>query len=160
MYKDLKIGLAIGLILVTIVLIRLAADPRFSTRARLSYLHNTTSIQEAIASPNDILQTDILPHEAALRQPNLELTYQSAENVQITTVQEQQQQLPDWTKYEQTEKIKTEKFHIVRKSQSLSAISSEYYGSANKWHKIFNANRDVIKDPNKIVPGTKLIIPD
>jgi len=66
----------------------------------------------------------------------------------------------DWTIYEQDEKIKTEKFHIVRKSETLSDVAYQYYGSAAKWQKIYNANRDVIKNPNTVRPGTKLIIPD
>ena len=62
--------------------------------------------------------------------------------------------------YEQAEKIKTQRFHIVRDGENLSAISLKYYGSANKWPKILDANRSVVKDPDKITPGTKLIIPD
>jgi nucleoid-associated protein YgaU len=57
------------------------------------------------------------------------------------------------------EKIKTERFYIVRKNQTLSEISRLYYGSANQWHKIIDANPE-IKDPNKIKAGMKLIIPD
>jgi LysM repeat protein len=60
----------------------------------------------------------------------------------------------------QSEKIKTERFYIVRKDQTLSDISRIYYGSPNQWKKIFNANRNIIKDANKINPGIKLIIPD
>jgi len=63
----------------------------------------------------------------------------------------------DWTIYEQDEKIKTEKFHIVRKSETLSDVAYQYYGSAAKWQKIYNANRDVVKNPNNVRPGTKLI---
>jgi len=39
-------------------------------------------------------------------------------------------------------------------------ISYQHYGSAVKWQKIYNANRDIIKNPNRVRPGTKLIIPD
>jgi len=66
----------------------------------------------------------------------------------------------DWTVYEQPEKIKTDKFHIVLKDETLSDISHQHYGSAVKWQKIYNANRDIIKNPNRVRPGTKLIIPD
>jgi nucleoid-associated protein YgaU len=58
------------------------------------------------------------------------------------------------------EPIKTTRFHIVRRNETLSAISQQYYGSPDKWRKIVTANQKVIKDPNKIAPGTKLIIPD
>lgn len=61
---------------------------------------------------------------------------------------------------EQAEKIKTQRFHIVRKGETLSEISRKYYDSANKWQKILEANRQIIKDVNKLRPGTKLIIPE
>jgi len=51
-------------------------------------------------------------------------------------------------------------FHIVRKGETLSDISRKYYGSANKWQKILDANTKTIKDANRIRPGTKLIIPE
>ena len=60
----------------------------------------------------------------------------------------------------QPETIRPQRFHIVRKGETLSEISYEYYGSAGKWRKIFEANRGTVKDANTVRPGTKLIIPD
>jgi nucleoid-associated protein YgaU len=68
--------------------------------------------------------------------------------------------VPDTTVYERSEPIETTRFHIVRKNETLSAISKQYYGTAHEWNKILEANRDAIIDANKITPGTKLIIPD
>lgn len=50
------------------------------------------------------------------------------------------------------------KFHIVQAGETLYDISRQYYGSADKWSKILEANRSLVKDANKILPGTKLII--
>jgi len=66
----------------------------------------------------------------------------------------------DLTIYETSEPIKTTRFHIVRRNETLSAIAQQYYGSASNWRKILTANQKVIKDANRISPGTKLIIPD
>ena len=66
----------------------------------------------------------------------------------------------DWTAYEQTERIQTQKFHIVRKRETLSDVARQYYGSPAKWQKIYNANRNVVTNPNAVRPGTKLILPD
>ncbi len=66
----------------------------------------------------------------------------------------------DWTAYEQTEKIQTQKFHIIRKRETLSDVARQYYGSPAKWQKIYNANRDIVTNPNAVRPGTKLILPD
>jgi nucleoid-associated protein YgaU len=68
--------------------------------------------------------------------------------------------LPDLTIYQKTEKIKTTKFHIVLRGETLSGIARQYYGVPEQWRKILAANQNVIKDPDKLTPGTKLIIPD
>ena len=52
------------------------------------------------------------------------------------------------------------RIHIVQKGETLSAISKQYYGSSNKWQKIFDANRSILKNPESLAPGMKLIIPD
>jgi nucleoid-associated protein YgaU len=49
--------------------------------------------------------------------------------------------------------------HEVKKGDTLSAIAKEYYGKASDYPKIFEANRDQLKDPDKIFPGQKLKIP-
>jgi LysM repeat protein len=67
--------------------------------------------------------------------------------------------VPETFDYEKAEIIKTERFHFVLKNETLSDISRKYYGSAGQWKKIVTANPDVIKDPNKVKAGTKLIIP-
>jgi nucleoid-associated protein YgaU len=49
--------------------------------------------------------------------------------------------------------------YTVQKGDTLSKISKQYYGDANKYMKIFDANRDKLKDPDKIQPGQVLTIP-
>jgi len=49
--------------------------------------------------------------------------------------------------------------HLVRKGDTLSAIAEHYYGDANQYLKIYDANRDQLNDPNKIYPGQILVIP-
>jgi nucleoid-associated protein YgaU len=50
--------------------------------------------------------------------------------------------------------------HVVAKGDTLGKISKQYYGSASKYPKIFDANRDILDDPNKIRPDQKLVIPN
>ncbi|MGB4882013.1 MAG: peptidoglycan-binding protein LysM [Neisseria sp.] len=50
-------------------------------------------------------------------------------------------------------------YHDVASGDTLSAISKKYYGDANKYMKIFEANKPMLSDPNKIYPGQKLRIP-
>ncbi len=50
-------------------------------------------------------------------------------------------------------------YYIIKKGDTLSAIAKQFYGRANDYPKIFEANREVIKDPNLIFPGQKIRIP-
>lgn len=49
--------------------------------------------------------------------------------------------------------------YTVKPGDSLSKISREFYGDANKYMKIFEANKDKLTDPNKVNVGTELLIP-
>lgn len=53
----------------------------------------------------------------------------------------------------------TYKTYTIAAGDSLSKIAKREYGNANAWNRIFEANKDVIKDPNKIFPGQKIKIP-
>lgn len=50
--------------------------------------------------------------------------------------------------------------YTVRGGDSLWKISEEMYGDGNQWNRIYEANRDRIKDPDMIQPGWVLTIPD
>ena len=49
--------------------------------------------------------------------------------------------------------------YTVNKGDTLSKIAKEFYGSANRWHEIYDANRDQISNPDLIQPGWVLKIP-
>ncbi len=49
--------------------------------------------------------------------------------------------------------------YTVVKGDSLWKISDKFYQEPRKWRKIFNANTDKIKDPNRIYPDQILTIP-
>ncbi len=51
------------------------------------------------------------------------------------------------------------RFHTVESGETLSAIAKEYYGNANDYMKIFNANQPMLDDPDKIYPGQVLRVP-
>jgi LysM repeat protein len=49
--------------------------------------------------------------------------------------------------------------YTVQSGDTLSKISKQFYGDANKYMEIFNANKDKLKDPDKIQVGQVLTIP-
>jgi nucleoid-associated protein YgaU len=56
----------------------------------------------------------------------------------------------------QTAKVE---FYEIQKGDTLSAIAKQFYGDANAYPQIFEANREVIKDVDLIYPGQKIRVP-
>jgi nucleoid-associated protein YgaU len=61
--------------------------------------------------------------------------------------------------------IKVEKtdvygYYTVKSGDSLSKISKSVYDNASQYMRIFEANKDILKDPNLIKPGQRLTIPN
>ncbi len=52
------------------------------------------------------------------------------------------------------------KFHTVVKGDTLSKIAKDFYGNANKYPVIFEANKPMLTHPDKIYPGQVLRIPE
>jgi nucleoid-associated protein YgaU len=68
-------------------------------------------------------------------------------------------EMPDFSNVKSGSSSTAVKIYEVVSGDSLSKIAKREYGNANEWKRIFEANRDILKDPNKIYPGQKLKIP-
>jgi len=49
--------------------------------------------------------------------------------------------------------------YTVKPGDSLSKIAQQVYGNMNDWRKIYDANRDIVQDPDLIHPGQTLRLP-
>ena len=49
--------------------------------------------------------------------------------------------------------------YVVKVGDTLSKLAERFYNSTSKWEKIFEANRENLKNPNYIYIGMKLVIP-
>lgn len=49
--------------------------------------------------------------------------------------------------------------YTVKSGDTLSKIAKQFYGDANRYHELFEANKPMLKDPDKIYPGQMLRIP-
>jgi len=134
MQKDFKIGLAIGVIFAVGVVLWLATLPNLSAQARA--LQAASNINPSPQTPPEIPPsvTSPQPIDTEIRNTNYEIR-------------------------DTNDEIRT-KIHIVQKGDTLSSISAKYYGSANQWRKIVAANQNNLPNPNRLTPGSKLIIPD
>ena len=69
------------------------------------------------------------------------------------------EEMPDFSNVQGGSSSTATKIYEVVSGDSLSKIAKREYGNANEWNRIYEANRDILNDPNKIYPGQKLKIP-
>ncbi len=129
MPKDLKTGMAIGLLLTAFAVIWLATRPSLSTKARILQKQNTNNHPQTLEEKSDSVSDS----------PANKITAHVTEKPEISAWQ---------------------RLHIVTKGETLSSISYKHYGTANRWKEILEANRNKIKNPEKLKPGIKLTIPE
>ena len=151
-----------GLGLVTVAGLWLATRPSLTPQARMQHLREAGTVKEPLVQPLApvISQNPQRESDAGQRRDLPPSSAQTSQDRAPTTGAQEPDNVSDSAADEEIETIKTETFYIVRKGDTLSGISYRYYGSASKWPKIFEANRQTISDANKLTPGTKLIIPN
>jgi LysM repeat protein len=128
MQKDFKTGMALGLVLITVVIVWLSTRPSLSVKARVLSRDSVVHCEIGTAGPQ---KETAIGGDPAKQASN-----------------------------EQPKEVKTERIHVVRNGETLSDISRQYYGSADKWQKILGADHLPIENPSKLRPGTKLIVPE
>ncbi|MRI84105.1 MAG: peptidoglycan-binding protein LysM [Nitratiruptor sp.] len=64
---------------------------------------------------------------------------------------------PSGVVVQEEKEVKVEIYEI-QKGDTLWAIAEKFYGDGNKWKKIYEDNKEVIKDPDLIYPGQKIRI--
>lgn len=57
------------------------------------------------------------------------------------------------------EVVEQVEYYEIKRGDTLSGIAKQFYGKASAYMKIFDANRGVIENPDKIYPGQKIRIP-
>jgi len=133
MPKDFKIGMLVGLVLVIGALLWLSTRPSLSAGAGITVPGYSEAEQEEV-----------------IEQPVFELSRPDSRPAETDTESETKE----------TKVVEGPRYHMVLDGETLSGISYQYYGSVNKWQKILDANRDVIKDVKNLKPRTTLLIPE
>lgn len=169
MRKDLKIGMLLGVVTVAVAALWLATRPAFSTKARLLQT-DTCDVVTARLEPDVVsdfpappqTQNPPAPYSPQTQQEFLPRERPLAESAADTQPKSAAPALsaPQLSRAPEPNAGPVVKIHVVEKGQTLSDIAYKYYGSANKWQKIFEANRSRLKDANALIPGMKLTIPD
>lgn len=155
MQKDMKIGMFVGLVLAAAIMLYVCTRPTLSPKARMLRQNNTV-VQSDLSAE---LSEDQWPVQANLNQQ--QVSEPSEQIDEPATAQPRPQPVNDIT-FESIYREQTyqaQKFYVVRRGDTLSKISRIYYGTPNKWYKIYEANRDVLDNPDMLKPGSKLRIP-
>ena len=67
--------------------------------------------------------------------------------------------MPDFSNVQSGSSSTATKIYEVVSGDSLLKIAKREYGKASEWKRIYEANQDILKDPDKIFPGQMLKIP-
>ncbi len=140
MHKDFKFGLIVGIAAAAAVALWLCTRPKLSTESRI--LRSTAPAPSAVTAEPRIES----PPEKTKPLPDK----QKSSNARSDSPGAGQTM----------QAVHPQRFYIVQKGDTLSAISQKYYGSPRYWQKIFSANRNVLQNPDRLTPGTRLVIPE
>jgi len=82
-----------------------------------------------------------------------------ADNI-VNAIEVAQKPVPQPEPEPAPEPVSAERFYEVVAGDTLGAISQKYYGKASQYMKIFEANRNILDNPDLIKVGQKLKIPE
>ena len=152
MHKDFKIGLFAGIAIAVATTVWLCTLPRLSTVARA--MQTTADKTPAVSKVEPpLVVSAVEPIESSSAAPLNHHTERSdGPASESSIINESSRSL---VKRDQ----QSSRIHVVQKGDTLSKIAEKYYGSPRSWPKIVAANRDTLPDPNRLTPGTKLLIP-
>lgn len=114
------------------------------------------SAEKAIAAANEAIKAANASSEKSIAVANQTI---AEINRLRATIKMQEEQEPILKEEPIPPDISTSKSYTIKRGDTLSSIASKYYKDAGKWKKIYNANKGVIKNPDLLIPGTKIVIP-
>ena len=94
--------------------------------------------------------------------------YVPAPRTSLPPIEKRKEASPEWSKpvaipdlntVERVEKESYMEEYVIQEGDTLQKISKKFYDSYGKWTQIYEVNKAVIKDPNRIRPGTRIQIP-
>ena len=149
MSTELKIGVVLGIVVVVVALVFFVGQEEEPTVA-------------PAAIPVEPIELEDEPEPVDVAPPAVEEepVPESVEMVPPKSVEEEVEVPSEPEVVPVAEEPKVEpRYHVVGKNETLFGISQKYYGQGRHWKVILEANRDVIKDENKLTVGWKLRIP-
>ncbi|MBE0534651.1 MAG: LysM peptidoglycan-binding domain-containing protein [Phycisphaerae bacterium] len=148
MSRDLKTGMLIGLVVVTIAAIAISMWPGAAVEDRMRKNYDRTAQKTIIVTPAAPAAGEHV--NIASRNETPAPQRQEVARAAQQVVQERPQ--PPVT-------APAPRIHTVTADENLSTIAQVHYGDASKWPLIAEANKDVLPDVHRVRPGMRLVIP-
>jgi LysM repeat protein len=162
MRRDLKIGMLIGVGVVICATVALSLWPGASVEDRVRQNMSETGGPGAgyePPKPVDAKPGNLVIPERKTGETDASIIRPFAGEVKPRPVEPAGKTGADGTA-EPAKPKPTETIHVVTADETLSKISQKYYGTSSQWQKILQANSAILKAPEKIKPGMRLVIPD
>jgi nucleoid-associated protein YgaU len=113
------------------------------------------SAEKSIAAANEAIKAANASSEKSIAVANQ--TIAEINRMRATTKMQEEQEpiLMD----EPVAPVTVGKPYTIKRGDTLCGLASRYYKDSGKWKLIYNANKQIIKDPDLLIPGTKIVIP-
>ncbi|MCM8762370.1 MAG: LysM peptidoglycan-binding domain-containing protein [Candidatus Omnitrophica bacterium] len=125
-----------------------------NTASKTAIEYADKAAERAIQAANEAVKAANLVSEKAIAVANQTM----AEVNRLRATIKMQEEVEPILK-EEPQVVIEQKTHIVKNGETLSTIASKYYKDSSRWKDIYNANRNILKNPDVITPGLKLVIP-
>ena len=165
MRSDLKIGMIVGILVVAGIIIYLVGNSGKSEKSLPPVITpDKTPASSSVAPPAISTQAES-PKDRSAQPPSEKLVVVpppgKVTEVKIPPDIAQEKPRPEnISPQEQGEPvIRPPRFHTVKEDDNLSVISEKYYGHSRFWQVIYDANRQLIKNPDRLQVGWQLRIP-
>lgn len=164
MQRDTKVGIAIGVLLVALVVIFWWAQ-QADNMPPVPPVDGTSMTATGITQPpgaptggSDAAIDSVAVDVAALLDRAAESLNDTADNLREDTDGTEVGHVTSET-VDSTPAVSAQRTHVVRSGETLTSISKLYYGTGNKWSRIHEANRSLIPNKDRLKVGMKLTIP-
>ena len=119
-----------------------------------------TGVSEDVAAAQKAIL--MIGNVRGISQVNYDIQPKATEEAPVTEAETAKDGVATGPDYSGSEASLTEdlKTYEVKSGDTLSGIAKDVYGDASKYQKLFEANREVIVDPDKIYPGQVIRVPE
>jgi nucleoid-associated protein YgaU len=120
--------------------------------SKMSMQYADNSANKAIKAANEAIEASNQSSEKSISVANQ--TIAEINRVRATVKMKEEQELPI---LEDEPEVK--KTYEIKQGDTLSSIAVKFYRDSSKWKLIYRENKNAIKNPDVVVPGTKIVIP-